>query len=88
MLTESEIRLAAYAYALRHDEREGHELWFAVEDDVLRAADSLMRKRWFDRSWRRREDGTEDMMFRLSDQAMTAYEMATLVTMPVGPGLN
>lgn len=78
MLTESETRLVAYAVAIRADEQQGVPLWWAPADEAAPDAVLLHARGYFEHSWH-----NGDMLFRLSDRAMTAQELYKLANPPV-----
>ena len=83
MLTEEETRLLAHAYALRHDEPPGRDVWFCPDNLLFAEAARLWERGWLDRRWhryRRRLRKHEDLVYRLSDQAMTAQELTRLTS--------
>jgi len=72
MLTDDELQLAAHAYALRHDERDT-DLWFRPEDHLFLAACRLWKRGYFTRRW-----SGDDLVYRCSDQMMTAQGLSEL----------
>jgi hypothetical protein len=90
-LTQDEIRIISNAYALRHDEEVfGRELWFAGQDVDLPVCHRLVERGYLDRSWHTYRSSRRlgpvvvfgkqrrDIVYRLSDQAMTAQEFTRL----------
>jgi hypothetical protein len=73
MLTEDETRLVAHAYALRHDE-PGVELWFCPADNLFAEAARLSEGDYLNRRW-----NADDLVYRLTDQAMAAQELSRLL---------
>jgi hypothetical protein len=70
---KTEIGVASYLYALRHDE-DDHEMSTCVDDDEFLAAARWMQRGWLDRAW-----CAGDILFRMSDQQMTALELRALL---------
>lgn len=77
MLTDDEIKVAGDAYAARRAETE-RELWFCVDDDLFAAAARLHEKRWLALAW-----FGDDSVWRMTDEGMSAVELARLVATPV-----
>jgi hypothetical protein len=78
VLTEDETRLVAHAFALRHDEQDVN-LWFAPDDDLFAEAERLWQRGYLDRRWHE-----QDLVYRLSDEAMTANELVRLTDAAAG----
>jgi hypothetical protein len=74
MLTDDETRLVAHAYALRHDEADS-DLWFAPDDEMFVEACRLWARGYLDRRWH-----GDDLVYRLSDKAMTAQELVAAIS--------
>jgi hypothetical protein len=74
-LTENEVRVVAHAFALRHDEHPGQDLWFCAEDWLLPECVCLVESGYLDRSWH-----GDDLVFRLSDAMFTAQEISSLTS--------
>jgi hypothetical protein len=63
----------AHAFALRHDEQPGRDLWFAPALELFPEAIVLHERGYLDRSWH-----GDDLVFRLSDVALMAQELSGL----------
>jgi hypothetical protein len=72
MLTNDEVKLAAHAFALRHDETDT-DLWFAPADRYFTEACRLWARGYLDRKWHNGE-----LIYRYSDKALTAQRLAGL----------
>lgn len=81
MLTSDEVRLLAYATALRIDE-DDTDHWFCPEIDLFAEAMGLVQRGYLHRRWH-----AGDMVFRLSDQALTA-QLATNLTASAAANAN
>jgi hypothetical protein len=66
-MTDDEVRLAAYAYALRADEQDT-PLWFRPADDVFLEAIRLHERGWLDR-----DSHNGELVFRLADAGVVAH---------------
>ncbi len=69
-LTADETKIMAYAYALRHDEQPGRDLWFAWDDWDLPECHRLVDRGYLERRWH-----GDDLVYRLTDQMMTAQQL-------------
>ena len=75
MLTDTEAQLVADAYLLRRcDEQPGQELWFAAQDWLLPECHRLT----FEYGYLHRRWHGDDLVYRLTDQALTAQELHAL----------
>lgn len=72
MLTEDEAQLVADTYLVRCGEQPGRDVWAAVDDDTV--AGALVQRRYLDQRFH-----GDDRVYRLSDEALTAQELGTLL---------
>ena len=82
-LTANEIRLAAHAYALRHDEADT-EFWFAPEPMYFGEPARLWARGYLDRKWQDSSEG-RDLVYRFSDKAMTAQMLISSIVEVLDP---
>jgi hypothetical protein len=73
MLTEDETRVMAYAYAIRHDEEPGKDMWFCPDGWDLPECHRLVERGYLERRWH-----GEDMVYRLTDAMLTAQKLNAL----------
>jgi hypothetical protein len=73
MLSENETAVVAVAYAARLAEQD-QPLWWRPSLETWADAAGLYYRGYLDRSWH-----AGDVVFRLSDRAMTAQELTRLV---------
>ena len=74
MLSDSEIALMAHAYAIRNDEQEGADQWFAPTDDTFTEAARLWTRGYLDRRWH-----ADDLVYRLSDKMLSSMLMLAMM---------
>jgi hypothetical protein len=79
MLTEDETRVMAHAYALRHDEQPGRDLWFCPDDELLPECVCLVERGYLQRRWH-----GENLVYRLTDAMFTAQELSNLTASAEG----
>jgi hypothetical protein len=60
-LTEDETRVIAHAYALRHDEQPGRDLWFCPDPGLLPDCHRLVERGYLQRRWH-----GDDAVYRLT----------------------
>lgn len=77
-LTDNEVKVAAYLYALRHDE-EGRELWEVPEDEDFAVYARLWERGYLDRKW-----AGGDLVYRATDEMVKAQAMTALLLSTTG----
>ena len=76
MLTEAEVKLAAYAYAIRAGE-EDEPLWFAPAAPAFVEAVRLHERGLLDREW---SSANSEHLYRYSDAAVKAQALTAMMT--------
>ena len=73
MLTQDETKVMAHAYALRHDEEPGRDLWFRPDDCFVPECHGLVERGYLQRRWH-----GDEMVHRLTDASFAAQELTAL----------